>query len=1204
MGYLKYIEVNNFKSYKGKQIIGPLKPFTAIIGPNGSGKSNFMDAISFVLGEKTSSLRVKKLGDLIHGAPIGAPVSTRASVTAVYGETDGTEISFSRLVTGSSSEYRIDNKVVSHQEYASKLETLGINVKAKNFLVFQGAVESIAMKNPKERTGLFEEISRSVEHKEEYEQLRTEMMKAEEDTQFTYQKKKGIAAEKKEARLEKEEAEKYQRLKEELLQKKVQWQLFKLYHNERDIEQLAEDLAQKNKELERVSRKRERIEEEIKEKKKENGKLTRELTKIEQQIREAEIELSKKRPAYIKAKERTAHMQKKLESAKKSLKAAKKVHEAHEGEIKELENELKEVEARQEEFEEQLAQESESQGRDLTLEESQVQEYNSLKEEAGKLSSRYLQELDSVNREQKSDQDRHDNELRKKAEMEAKVKQKRSELEENVRRVEKLNEYIRTSEQALSDLMKQEEGFGEEVQDAKKRVAEINDELESIMIELGDAKVDKHEDSRRKKKAEIVDHFKRLFPGVYDRLVNMCQPIHKRYNVAITKVLGRNMEAIVVDTERTARSCIKYLKEQMLEAETFLPLDYIDAKPLKERLRNIQSPRNVKLLYDVLQYDPPAIKRAVLYATNNALVSETAEDASKVAYELGDGKRYDAVALDGTYYQKNGFISGGSTDLAKRARRWDEKALHNLKYRKEKLTEELKEMVKKTRKESDLNTIQSQIRGLETRLKYSITDKENTPKIQSVEWRMKEREVQIAEVKEAMNTVEDRVFADFCHTIGVENIRQYEERELRATQERDKRRLEFENQKNRIINRLEYERSKDTNENVNKWTKTVTDDEKELEKLKEAESKQMQLIDEEMQNLDRLKTSKITKKTEVDGMEDAMTEVRKRLTAMQKEITSVQKVVTGLETRLEQKKADRHSHLQACKLEDIIIPMKRGSMKDIDQDASQQDESTDISGSHNTQRIYEKETKIQIDYIDLADELKDLDSHEEVKKEGDHLQKEISDMETHLQRIQAPNMRAMEKLDGVRERLRLTDSEFESARKRAKKAKQVFEKVKRERYDKFMSCFDHVSNKIDDIYKALTNNQSAQAFLGPENPEEPYLEGINYNCVAPGKRFQPMSNLSGGEKTVAALALLFAIHSYQPAPFFVLDEIDAALDNTNIGKVARFIREQTETSFQCVVISLKEEFYGHADALVGIVPDPGECTISRVLTLDLTEYQE
>ncbi|XP_067127800.1 structural maintenance of chromosomes protein 1A [Centruroides vittatus] len=1230
MGYLKFIEVENFKSYKGKQRIGSLKPFMAIIGPNGSGKSNFMDAISFVLGEKTSSLRVKKLSELIHGAPIGAPVSSRASVTAVYGDEDGTEIHFTRVVIGSSSEYKIDGKSVSQQDYSSKLENLGINVKAKNFLVFQGAVESIAMKNPKERTALFEEISHSSDHKDEYEKLRTEMIKAEEDTQFTYQKKKGIAAEKKEARLEKEEAEKYQRLKEDLAAKQVQFHLYKLYHNEQDMERLTEELSHKNRELEKVCRRREKIEEEVKDKKKEHGKLQRELAKIEQQIREAEIELNKKRPAYIKAKERTTHMQKKLETAKKSLKAAKKVHESHEGEVQELEEELREIEKRQEEFEEQLTQESQSEGRDLTLEDSQVQEYNHLKEEAGKLSSRYLQELDSVNRDQKSDQDRYDNEVRKKTEVEAKIKQKRSELDENVRRLEKLNEYIRTSETGLSDLRTQERDIREEVQEAKKRLQEINEELESIMNELGDAKVDKHEDSRRRKKAEIVDHFKRLFPGVYDRLVNMCQPIHKRYNVAITKVLGRNMEAIVVDTERTGRSCIQYLKEQMLEAETFLPLDYIDAKPLKERLRNIQQPKNVKLLYDVLQYDPPAIKRAILYATNNALVCETAEDACKVAYELGDGKRYDAVALDGTYYQKNGFISGGSTDLAKRARRWDEKALHNLKYRKEKLTEELKEMMKKTRKESDLTTIQSQIRGLETRLKYSITDKENTerrvianlerdiaalekeietfdPRIQEIQERMKEREVKIQEVKESMNTVEDRVFADFCTSIGVENIRQYEERELRATQERDKRRLEFDNQKNRIINRLEYERSKDTLENMRKWTKTVEEDEEELVKLKKAETTQMQLIDEEMQNLERLKNSKISKKTDVDAMEDEITEVRKRLATVQKEISAAQKLVTGLETRLEQKRADRHSLLQACKLEDIVIPMQQGTMEDIDHETPMQTddtESTDISGSQSTQKIYEREAKIRIDYNGLSEEYKDLDSHDEVKREGDRLYKEISDMQSHLHRIQAPNMKATEKLDGVKERLKETDTEFENARKRAKKAKQAFEKVKRDRYDKFMRCFDHVSNRIDEIYKALTNNQSAQAFLGPENPEEPYLEGINYNCVAPGKRFQPMSNLSGGEKTVAALALLFAIHSYQPAPFFVLDEIDAALDNTNIGKVARFIREQTEISFQCIVISLKEEFYGHADALVGIVPDPGECTISRVITLDLTEYQE
>ena len=181
-----------------------------------------------------------------------------------------------------------------------------------------------------------------------------------------------------------------------------------------------------------------------------------------------------------------------------------------------------------------------------------------------------------------------------------------------------------------------------DVGSSKERIAKLHEMLDSIVEQLGDARVDKHEDSRRKKRQEIVENFKQLYAGVYDRMINMCQPIHKRYNVAITKVLGKYMEAIVVDTEKTARQCVQYLKDQMLDPETFLPLDYIQAKPLKERLRNIKEPRNVKLLYDVLQYDPPEIKRAVLFATNNALVCETPDDASKVAYEMeeGQGHRY------------------------------------------------------------------------------------------------------------------------------------------------------------------------------------------------------------------------------------------------------------------------------------------------------------------------------------------------------------------------------------------------------------------------------------------------------------------------------------------------------------------------------------------------------------------------------------
>uniref|UniRef100_UPI0035A3D6C0 Structural maintenance of chromosomes protein 1A (SMC1A) n=1 Tax=Homo sapiens TaxID=9606 RepID=UPI0035A3D6C0 len=234
----------------------------------------------------------------------------------------------------------------------------------------------------------------------------------------------------------------------------------------------------------------------------------------------------------------------------------------------------------------------------------------------------------------------------------------------------------------------------------------------------------------------------------------------------------------------------------------------------------------------------------------------------------------------------------------------------------------------------------------------------------------------------------------------------------------------------------------------------------------------------------------------------------------------------------------------------------------------------------------------------------DAQAEEEIKQEMNTLQQKLNEQQSVLQRIAAPNMKAMEKLESVRDKFQETSDEFEAARKRAKKAKQAFEQIKKERFDRFNACFESVATNIDEIYKALSRNSSAQAFLGPENPEEPYLDGINYNCVAPGKRFRPMDNLSGGEKTVAALALLFAIHSYKPAPFFVLDEIDAALDNTNIGKVANYIKEQSTCNFQAIVISLKEEFYTKAESLIGVYPEQGDCVISKVLTFDLTKYPD
>uniref|UniRef100_A0AAY4ER82 Structural maintenance of chromosomes protein 1A n=1 Tax=Denticeps clupeoides TaxID=299321 RepID=A0AAY4ER82_9TELE len=1119
MGYLKLIEIENFKSYKGRQIIGPFHKFTAIIGPNGSGKSNLMDAISFVLAEKTSNLRVKTLKDLIHGAPVGKPAASRASVSMVY-EDDGDVRTFTRVIIGSSSEYRINTKVVGLSEYSEELEKLGILIKARNFLVFQGAVESIAMKNPKERTALFEEISRSGELAQEYDRRKKEMVKAEEDTQFNYHRKKNIAAERKEAKQEKEEAERYQRLKDEVARAQIQLQLFKLYHNEEEIEKLNRELTHRNREIDKDRKKMDHIEEELKEKKKELGRMMRDQQTVEKEIKEKDAELNQKRPQYIKAKENTAHKIKKLEAARKSLQNAQKMYKKRKADMEELDQEQGAVEMARQEFEERM--------------EEEVKQYHRLKEEASKRAATLAQELEKFNRDQKADQDHLDLEERKKVETEVEM------------------------ETSLS------------------------------FRRPNDARIDRQENSRQQRKAEIMESIKRLYPGsVYGRLIDLCQPTQKKYQIAVTKVLGKNMDAIIVDSEKTGRDCIQYIKEQRGEPETFLPLDYLEVKPTDEKLREL---RGAKLVIDVIRYEPPHIKKALQYACGNALVCENVEDARRIAF--GGPYRHKTVALDGTLFQKSGVISGGASDLKAKARRWDEKAVDKLKDKKEKLTEELKQM-KAKRKEAELRQVQSQAHGLQMRLKYSQSDLEQTktrhlslnmqekskleselanfgPRINDIKRIIQSRERDITQLRDRMNLVEDEVFVEFCKEICVRNIREFEEEKVKRQNEIAKKRLEFETQKTRLAIQLDYEKNqlKEDQEKVMMWEQTVKKDESEIERLKKVKT---------MAQLQDLKNQHLTKKSEVNDKNREMEEIRK------KELTQLQKEVTAIETKLEQKRSDRHNLLQACKMQDIKLPLRSGTMDDISQG--------EVSHAH----------VFTIWTAKVGEGVLDALSEEEIKLEMNTLQQRLNEQKSVLQRISAPNMKAMEKLESVRDKFQETS---DAARKRAKKAKQAFEQIKKERFDRFNACFESVATNIDEIYKALSRNSSAQAFLGPENPEEPYLDGINYNCVAPGKRFRPMDNLSGGEKTVAALALLFAIHSYKPAPFFVLDEIDAALDNTNIGKVANYIKDQSMQNFQAIVISLKEEFYTKADSLIGVYPEQGDCVVSKVLTFDLSQYSD
>ncbi|XP_061438406.1 structural maintenance of chromosomes protein 1B isoform X3 [Rhineura floridana] len=1185
MGYLKLLIVENFKSWQGKQCIGPFKKFTCVIGPNGSGntweqltlgKSNIMDALSFVMGEKTSNLRVKHIQELIHGAHVGKPVSCTGSVRMVYSEENGEDKTFSRIIRGNGSEFLVNDVAVSRSMYTKELEEIGIIARARNCLVFQGEVETIAMKKPKERTQLFEQISNSGEFAADYAEKKKNMQQAEEEAQFSYNKKKNVAAERKRAKLEKEEAEHYQMLFEELGEYRGQLQLFKLYHNEQKINLINNKLAAKNTNISAKKTAVSHAEEAVKAKKKMLGVLNRNQQQIEKEIKSLEVVLNQKRPQYIKAKERTSHQIKKVDTAKKVLRDHIKEQAKQEENKKELETELMDIDKAWRVFEKKVEEKTLHRERDVLLEENQLNKYKELKELVRKKVAILTQQLEKLQWEQKADEDKMSSEQRRLSETEESIKQVMEHMEDHEKRIEKLTEYSRTCSESLAQKKQEEVALANEIESSKIRMAQVNEELHKIVSELHNAKIDVHEGKRQQMKAENLESLKRLYPDyVFGRLLDLCHPIHKKYQLAVTKVFGRYMTAIVVASEKVARDCIRFLKEERAEPETFLPLDYLEVEPINEQLREI---KGSKMMIDVIQTSFPPLKKVIQFVCGNGLVCETVKEARQIAF---DGPyRLKTVALDGTLFLKSGIISGGSSYLKMKARYWDEKEMNGLKERREKLMNELKNLLKIKCKEADLKHLQAQCQGIQTRHKYSQNELEVLKKkhlanlykeksmleselvnTQSQHAMLNEgvlqRATKMDELQKKMHKVEDSVFREFCAEIGVDNIRVYEKEYLQEQEEIDKKRFQFENQKMRLSVQLEYICSlidkKVKNNNMLK--ENICNDEADIICLKKDEEKFLQMAEEVMAELQQLRERQNVIKSEVAEAQNQVEELRKTLLTLNRELVKLQKEGVAIETLLEQKKLERHNRLLECKLQDLKIKLLLGSLDDI----SEIELGSDTETSEVTADIYEREQAIHIDYSSLAEELKDLQSDKEIEIHLEQLQQEVASKENVLSKTAAPNLRALQRLHIVTDRFQESVDAFEARRREARLCRQEFEKVKKRRHELFSQCFEHVSVAIDQVYKKLCRNNSAQAFLSPENPEEPYLEGISYNCVAPGKRFMPMDNLSGGEKSVAALALVFAVHSFRPAPFFVLDEVDAALDNTNIGKQDAFMFSQVLT---------------------------------------------
>ncbi|KAG5644198.1 hypothetical protein DXG03_008861 [Asterophora parasitica] len=1195
-----------------------------------------MDAISFVLGVKSAQLRSSQLKDLVYrgrrlaktdveqGSEAGATeheqeeegegegTAKKAWVLAVYQDAEDKEWKFQRTIsTTGASEYKLNNRVVTYSTYNAALVGHNILVKAKNFLVFQGDVEAVASQSPRELSRLIDQISGSLELTGEYERAKEAQDRATENATFNFTKRRGIAGEIKQYKEQKGEAERFESLctqRDDLI---LQRHLFKLFQIEESIEANSRNIISKNKELVGLREQQRVHDKALEAARAEQAKARSAVMQKEKNIKKAEKTLDGKRPDLVAIEAQITHSTRKINNATKTKDEVARNEDQLSERVETLDKELASVRKTADAAQEQQRKASQL---NMALSEESLEEYRNLKASANVLAIDERQSLERLTRDEKA-ANRTLTQLNERAQgLDEKRDARAGELSTHTERKAELEEKIASLQ---ADLTRAKHELVSQ-QSERMRIStlekEADEKLQGVYQQLLQAGVDRNESEREVRLKETLANLQRIFPGVRGRVVDLCKPIARKYETAMSVVLGRNIDAVVVDEEKTAIDCIEYMRNQRAGQATFIPLDTIQVKPVNDKFRSFA--KGARLAVDVIVSEA-AVERAIHHACGNALVCDTMEIARYVCYEKGQEVK--AVTLEGTVIHKSGLITGGRSTHGN-GKKWDEKDVHGLMRVRDNLKGQLRELAKNkprgstdenliaeiSRLESastvardDLSACKLRITGLKDELKHIDKEtKQNTPELKKIQKDHATCVEQIAELAAIVNAAEDNVFKAFCRKIKVANIREYEERQMKVAQEESKARLQYESQIARLGHQSAFEADglRAARERL-QYLETVLATER--ANLSKHESQKVALREE----IATYETAIEDLKAELAQVQETFDEKTKAVEAVKKTTTKASKVldlalkeIATCNDEIEKFALERSSIYRKCRLEEIKLPLLQGNLRNVPMEENLREEvamdvDEDEDGTQQPKKV--QNYGIEVDFEGLDEEARENGSLDEFDKEVVRLSAEIERM--------APNLKAIERLDDVEAKLADTEREADKARKDSKTARDEFQDVKRRRCELFNKAYNHISDRIDQVYKDLTKGKASPmggvAYLSLDDSEEPYAGGIKYHAMPPMKRFRDMEQLSGGEKTVAALALLFAIHSYQPAPFFVLDEVDAALDNTNVAKIANYIRAQASDSFQFIVISLKGSLYERGNSLVGIYRDQ-EVNSSRTLTLD------
>ncbi len=1143
--FVEKLIVEGFKSYGKERKEIPLgEGFISIVGPNGAGKSNIGDALSFALGiATTKTLRAKNLSYLIFSkdgekAPY-AYVEVHFKNDGAFPISDERIIISRKVTQDGRSTFKINGTTVREKDLKDFLSKAGVYENGYN-VVLQGDIIKFLKMTPVERRKVIEDVAGISEYEAKKQRAINDLMEVDIKIRELKLLLDEIKIQLDRLKEEKEKLDKYKRL--QLEKRETEIAILS-----KEIKKYSAEEAKLSEEYSVYQESLRKIKENIKEKE-------RVLSEKEKRLKELSEKLLPYRERIGKISSDIEHIDRELERKEKRkediLLEKEKEEKALGYLLKDIENlreELKtlreELELKEREFEELKAQEE------------------VVYEELRKLDDQLKVSIEEAQRaEEKEKQLKEYIENKKEEENSIRLKLREIEL-----KIEKTKEDIeRLQAEKEETKLRIEESFGElekyrrmkaveqdTLKQEKEYIKNVEEELRRIRKRIEEIIKAKGYVESKLASLEPLDVLFDGIEGVYGTvgdLITVKDPEHIR---AVEVAGGGRLKYVVVENEDVAKKCIDFLRERNLGRMSFIPLNRIRADvnlPPYPRVRGA-----VDFAINLVEYDK-RFERAVRFAFGDTLIVEDFESAKNIG--IGN---YRMVTLDGELFEKSGVITGGSQRSGgELGRKFYEEERRKLELEEADLREKEQDIIIK------LRALRSEIAEKEGVLK--VLEK----KLSEFEELSKEGDKKLSEYDEKINKAHEYV-----------EILKSQEKDLRDRLQKLREDIEYSEEKlrNLILKRQDI---------INYYKSSgIEEKRQEYEKIKrKAENKRAEL--------ESIRLSFKDKEAEIKTVEEEAQRKRSYIENLMSEYEQIERDIEELKSKrseLEERVKDIEAQVyQFYKEKDKTEEEVRDLQAELGRLRVEEDDFHSKVGdlSANLSRVQQKLTDLEQRLVELGFEGELPDVKDGITK----LKEKLFRIEREIQHLGNVNLKADEDYREELERYNDYEAKHKKLQEERKAIRDMIEEIETKKLKAFMEAFEHINRNLKKIFSFLSPGGRAQMII--ENEIDPFSGGINLVVKPRGKDVQYLEAMSGGEKTLAALSLIFAIQEYKPSPFYYFDEVDAHLDEANAKKVGELIKEKSKSA-QFIVVTLREVLASFADKLIGVSARAG---ISRVFPVE------